>query len=243
MSFGSMKLTHNDGTMHHLGIDETMVAKRVLLIPDPQQVPFYAAFLDEAEKVGEYREYVTYTGTLHGKPLSVMSCGFGCMPMAIAVEELHHLGVEAIVKIDCCPALQPETPAGTLLAASGAVRGEGATREYIDPSYPAVADPALLGKLLDGGVSAGLFRSHDCQSLETPWTEAGKARIAHWASLGVEALDGETSALYVISSILKLRAASLALITENYANGERLADPEEGKRRLFTTAAEALLCC
>ena len=243
MSFGSMKLTHNDGTMHHLGIDETMVAKRVLLIPDPQQVPFYAAFLDEAEKVGEYREYVTYTGTLCGKPISVMSCGFGCMPMAIAVEELHHLGVEAVIKIDCCPALQPETAVGTLLAASGAVRGEGATREYIDPSYPAVADPGLLGKLLDGGVSAGLFRSHDCQSLETPWTEAGKTRIAHWASLGVEALDGETSALFVISSILKLRAASLALITENYANGERLADPDEGKRRLFTTAAEVLLCC
>ena len=173
MSFGSMKLTHNDGTMHHLGIDETMVAKRVLLIPDPQQVPFYAALMDEAEKVGEYREYVTYTGTLCGKPLSVMSCGFGCMPMAIAVEELHHLGVEAIIKIDCCPALQPETPVGTLLAASGAVRGEGATKEYIDPSYPAVADPSLLGKLLDSGVSAGLFRSHDCQSLETPWTEAG----------------------------------------------------------------------
>ena len=59
----------------------------------------------------------------------------------------------------------------------------------------------------------------------------------------MEVLDGETSALFVISSILKLRAASLALITENYANGERLADPDEGKRRLFTTAAEVLLCC
>ena len=78
MSFGSMKLTHADGTMHHLGIDETMVAKRVLLTPDPLQVPFYAALMDKAEKVGEYREYVTYTGTLNGKPLSVMSCGFGC---------------------------------------------------------------------------------------------------------------------------------------------------------------------
>ena len=178
MSFGSMKLTHADGTMHHLGIDETMVAKRVLLTPDPLQVPFYAALMDKAEKFGEYREYVTYTGTLNGKPLSVMSCGFGCMPAAIAVEELNHLGVEAMLKIDCCPTLQPETPVGTLLAASAAVRGEGATKEYIDLSYPAVADPMLLGKLLDGGVSAGLFRSHDCQSLKTPWTAGGRERIA-----------------------------------------------------------------
>lgn len=243
MSFGSMKLTHADGTMHHLGIDETMIAKRVLLTPDPLQVPFYAALMDEAKKVGEYREYVTYTGTLNGKPLSVMSCGFGCMPSAIAVEELNHIGVEAILKIDCCPALQPETPVSTLLAASGAVRGEGATKEYIDLSYPAVADPALLGRLLDSGISAGLFRSHDCRSLETPWAAGGRERIARWASLGVEAIDGETSALFVISSILKLRAASLALISENYATGERLADSDKGKRRLFAAAAEALLCC
>lgn len=243
MSFGSMKLTHADGTMHHLGIDETMVAKRVLLTPDPLQIPFYAALMENAKKVGEYREYVTYTGSFHGKPLSVMSCGFGCMPAAIAVEELNHLGVEAMIKIGCCPALQPETPVGTLLAASGAVRGEGATREYIDPSYPAVSDALLLGKLLDGGVSAGLFRSHDCLNLETPQSASGRERISRWASLGVDALDGETSALFVIASILKQRAASLALIAKNYATGERLADLDEGKRRLFTVAAEALLCC
>lgn len=242
MSFGSMKLTHADGTMHHLGIDETMVAPCVILTPDPLEVPFYASLMDGAKKVGEYREYVTYTGSFHGKPLSVMSCGFGCMPAAIAVEELNHLGVKAVVKLGLCPALQPETPVGTLLAASGAVRGEGATREYIDVSYPAVADPGLLGKLLDAGVGAGLFRSHDCTSLETPWSQEGRARIARWAALGVEAIDGETSALYVISSILKLRAASLALVSENYATGDRLADPDEGRRRLFAAAAEALLC-
>lgn len=244
MSFGSVKLTHNDGTMHHLGIDETMVAESVILTPDPQAIPFYAALLDDAKKVGEYREYVTYTGTYKGKPLSVMSCGFGCMPMAIAVEELNHLGVTSILKIDCCSAIQPETPVGTLFAASGAIRGEGATREYVDVSYPAVSDMELLGRLLHLGVKqVGLFRSHDCSSLETPWAFGGPERIGRWAALGVEVLDSETSALFVISSILKLRAASLALISANYAVGETLCDLTEGKKQLFLTAAEALTCC
>ena len=102
----------------------------------------------------------------------------------------------------------------------------------------------LLGRLLRGGVQhTGLFRSHDCASLEAPWTDAGKARIAHWASLGVEVLDGETSAMFVISSILGLQAASVALITENYATGERLEDADAGKRKLFLAAVEALRCC
>ncbi len=244
MSFGSVKLIHNDGTMHHLGIDDTMVAKKVILTPDPLAVPFYAALMDDAKKVGEYREYVTYTGTFHGQPLSVMSCGFGCMPMAIAVEELNHLGVSDIIKIDALPAIQPETEVGSLFAASGAVRGEGATREYVDISYPAVADSGLLSGLLRQGVKqVGIFRSHDCTGLEMPWNAEGKARIARWAKLGVEVIDGETSALFVISSILKLHAASLALITDNHATAASLDNVDEGRKVLFRTAAEVLVCC
>ena len=236
MSFGSQKLVHTDGTMHHLGIDA--VTPRVILVPDPQEVPLYAALLEGPVQQGCYREYATWQGTWRGEPLTVMSCGFGCMPMAIAVEELHHLGAESLIKIAACPAIQPELEPGTLLAASGAVRGEGATREYIDPSYPAVADMPLLGALLSCGVpDAGLFRSHDCTSLETPWAPGGPARIARWAELGVSALDGETSALFVLASILGIHAASLAYLAENYAMDA------QARGRLFTAAAEALRCC
>lgn len=242
MSFGSQKLVHTDGTMHHLGIDA--VTPRVILVPDPQEVPLYAALLEGPVQQGCYREYATWRGIWRGEPLTVMSCGFGCMPMAIAVEELHHLGAESLIKIAACPAIQPELEPGTLLAASGAVRGEGVTREYIDPSYPAVADMPLLGALLSCGVpDAGLFRSHDCTSLETPWAPGGPARIARWAELGVSALDGETSALFVLASILGMHAASLAYLAENYATGAAAPMDAQARGRLFTAAAEALRCC
>lgn len=241
MSFQSVKLTHNDGTMHHLGIDESVVAPKVIITPDPLQIPFYADLLDNAKKVGEYREYVTYTGDYHGEKLSVMSCGTGCMPVAIAIEELNHLGVKEVIKIACCPAIQPEIEVGTLHAASGAVRGEFASREYIDVSYPAVADMELLGRLLKVGVSqVGIFRSHDCISLETPWAIGGKERIEAWSRLGVDVIDGESSAMFVIASILKVKTASLALITENYITGEKSDNAEELKKQLFRTAANAL---
>lgn len=242
MSFKSMKLTHNDGTMHHLGIDETMVAPKVIITPDPLQIPFFAELLENAEKVGEYREYVTYTGYYKGEKLSVMSCGTGCMPVAIAVEELNHLGVKEIVKIDCCPAIQPETEVGTFFAASGAVRGEFASREYIDVSYPSVADMDLLGRVLKQGISqVGIFRSHDCVSLETPWSIGGMDRINGWAQLGVDVIDSETSAMFVIATILKVKTASLALIHENYITGQKAEDVTEGKKALFRVAADALI--
>lgn len=242
MSFKSVKLTHNDGTMHHLGIDETMVAPKVVITPDPLQIPFYAALLDDAKKVGEYREYVTYTGTYKGEPLSVMSCGTGCMPVAIAVEELNHLGVTEIVKIDCCPAIQPETKVNTLFAASGAIRGEFASREYIDVSYPSVADMDLLRRMIGRGVKqVGIFRSHDCISLETPWAVGGMDRINNWAQLGVDVIESETSAMFVIGTILKVKTGSLALINENYVTGEKATDLEESKKALFRMAADTLV--
>ena len=189
MSFGSQKLVHTDGTMHHLGIDA--VTPRVILVPDPQEVPLYAALLEGPVQQGCYREYATWRGIWRGEPLTVMSCGFGCMPMAIAVEELHHLGA-----------------------------------------------------LLSCGVpDAGLFRSHDCTSLESPWAPGGPARIAHWAELGVSALDGETSALFVLASILGMHAASLAYLAENYATGAAAPMDAQARGRLFTAAAEALRCC
>ena len=241
MCFKSVKLTHNDGTMHHLGIDETMVAPKVIITPDPLQIPDYAAFLDNAEKVGQYREYVTYTGFYRGEKISVMSCGTGCMPVAIAIEELNHLGVKEVIKIACCPAIQKETKVGTLFAASGAVRGEFASREYIDVSYPAVADMELLARILKVSVSqVGIFRSHDCVSLETPWAVGGPERIEKWTNLGVDVIDSETSAMFVVASILGVKTASLAMITENYLTGEKISETDL-REKLFCTAADALI--
>lgn len=240
MSFQSKKMCRPDGTMYHLGISEVSVTKKVILTPDPMDVPFYAQFLDRAEKVGDNREYVTYTGTYRGEPVSIMSCGFGCMPMAIAVEELNHLGVTEIIKIACCPAITAHTEVGTLVAASGAVRGEYASREYIDVAYPAVSDMELLGKLLPAVSQIGIFRSHDCTTLETPWAQGGKERIAYWAGLGASVLDGETSAMFVIASVLKVQAASLALICENYTTGTSAEIGEAEKRKLLLAAADAL---
>ena len=54
MAFSSVKLTQANGGMYHLGITDAQIAKKVILVPDPQQVPLYAAFLDNAEKMGEH---------------------------------------------------------------------------------------------------------------------------------------------------------------------------------------------
>lgn len=241
MKYQSVRMVHADGGMHHLGVKEADIAKNVILVPDPMMVSYYAKFMDEAKQMGDYREYVTYTGTYKGQPLTVMSCGFGCMPMAIAIEELKHLKAEKIIKIDENVAINDEIKCGDYVAAKAAVRSEGATREYIDISYPAVADMSLLSKMISLNTKIGLFRSHDVDNLDSPYAPDGMERINKWSKLGVDVFDGETSSMYVVGACLRVKCASLSLIKENYISGEKVEITDSQREKLFKLAADALV--
>lgn len=242
MKYQSIRMTHVDGRMHHLGVKEEHISKNVILTSDPNMVNYYASLMDDAVMQGDYREYVTYKGTYKGKELTVMSCGFGCMPMAIAVEELKHIGGENVILINENVAVNEDLKCGELIAAKGAVRSEGASREYIDISYPAVANMKLLRKLISQKVKIGLFRSHDMSNLDSPYAFDGMERINRWKKLGVDVFDSETSSMYVVGSCLKMNVASLSLISENYITGDSLSESEldEGRKKMFKVAAEAL---
>lgn len=242
MKYQSVLMTHADGGMHHLGVKATDICENVILTPDPMMIEYYSRFMDNALLKGDYREYVTYTGTYNGKPLTVMSCGFGCMPMAIAIEELKHIGGKNVIKIDSNVAIQDDIKVGEIIVAKGAVRGEGASKEYIDISYPAVANMELLSKVLDvnDDVKIGLFRSHDMENLDSPYAPDGMNRIKKWTNLGVDVFDGETSSMYVVGACLKMNCVSLSLIKENYVTGQKSDISDKQKELLFKIAAEAL---
>ena len=73
------------------------VAAYVLLPGDPGRVPVVASFWDETREVARNREYVTFTGTYRGAPISCSSTGIGAPSTAIALEELvlhRHLELE-----------------------------------------------------------------------------------------------------------------------------------------------------
>ena len=244
MKYQSVLMTHADGGMHHLGVKAEDISENVILTPDPMMVEYYAKYMENPVMKGDYREYVTYTGTYNSKPLTVMSCGFGCMPMAIAIEELKHIGGKNVIKIDTNVSIQDDINCGDIVVAKGAVRGEGASREYIDISYPAVANMELLSNAIDinKDIKIGLFRSHDVENLESPYAPNGMQRINHWQQLGVDVIDGETSSMYVVGSCLKVNVLSISLIKENYVTNTKLEKDklDEYRKKLFDIAANTL---
>ncbi|WP_282175615.1 nucleoside phosphorylase [Vibrio nereis] len=194
----------------HIGVDENQVAPLVIVCGEPDRANRIANLFDEAELISENREYRVFTGKYKGRAVSVCSTGIGAPSMIIAVEELKQCGVTHVVRVGSAGAMQSGIELGELIVAEGAVRDEGGSKAYVEPSYPAYASFSLL-KELDGWLSQqatpyyfGTVRSHD-----SFYTDDEDAICQYWNKKGVLGADMETSALYTVGRLRGLKVAAI----------------------------------
>ncbi len=157
-----MKYSQN-GLPYHIGVSAEDIGRYVLLPGDPKRVKKIAGHLDSARKVGDSREYETWTGTLDGEPVTVMSTGIGGPSAAIALEELSDLGAHTFIRVGTCGGIQPEVKSGDLVIATAAVRQDGTSREYAPLAWPATADFDVMSALHQAAPRAhlGVVQSKD----------------------------------------------------------------------------------
>ena len=74
---------NENGVTYHVHIKKGDIGRYVLLPGDPFRTDFIASFFDDAHLVAHNREHKTWTGTLNGVPVSVVSTGMGCPSTAI----------------------------------------------------------------------------------------------------------------------------------------------------------------
>ena len=110
----------------HIRLDETVGARCALLPGDPARLDRIAPLLTNVRALAFNREYRSLVGKYHGLPVLAVSTGIGGASAGIAVEELHAIGVTAMIRIGSCGALQPRVKLGDLILVSGAERDEGA---------------------------------------------------------------------------------------------------------------------
>ena len=120
---------HEHELQFHIKCKAGEVGLYCFLPGDPGRCEKIAAYFDNPVKVQSNREYTTYTGTLLGEKVSVCSTGIGGPSAVIAMEELHNIGADTFIRVGTCGGI-----------ATGAVRHEGASREYAPIEFPAVSD-------------------------------------------------------------------------------------------------------
>ena len=229
---------------YHVGLTAEEVGKYVLYPGDPARTAVIARLLEGAREVAFSREYRTFTGSVAGVPVSAISSGMGGPSVAIGMEELRELGVHTFLRVGTCGATQPEVKMGDLVIASGAVRTEGTGDGYVPKEFPAVADYEVVTALLESARELGaphhlgIIRAVDSLYSDLlpdtmPNGPQLREELAMWARAGVVANDMESSTLFVVASVRRLRAGSLLLCVDEVGAGEiHHLDPSYMERML-----------
>ncbi len=218
--------------IHHLQCLPEEIGKYTLLPGDPGRVAQIASYLDHAEKIAENREYVTYTGSLAGEKVSVVSTGIGGPSAAIAMEELVKLGAHTFLRVGTCGAIQPTLKPGALIIPTAAIRHEGTSSAYLPLEFPAIADFRLVSALERCATALGYqshtgmveskdsyYGQHEPESMPTVhdlnriWSMCQKS--------GVLASEMECACLFTVATVRHVRCGAVLLLVSNHEQ-ERL---------------------
>ena len=234
---------------YHIRCRKGDVAKCVLLPGDPGRAEWIAEnFFDEYRTVAKNREFWTFTGKYKDMEISVTSTGIGSPSAAIAIEELIRVGAKCFIRVGTSGSLQPFINLGDIIIATGAVRDEGTTHQYVPPEYPAVASFKLLTYLSKAAEESnaryhiGIVHSKDAfyseYEEEVPKADI-TARWKTWEKANVLATEMESAALMVVGSIRKVHVGTVLTIIGSTHTGEPVSSEKISLEPMIRIALEA----
>jgi len=147
----------------HLKFEAEDLAPHVMLVGNPQRAEQVSKLLQGARLVNDYRYLLVFTGTYEGERLSVATTGMGAPSTAIVVEELCNLGARVLLRVGSAGGIASDVDAGDLVVATGSIRDDGTSPQYLPLSFPAVPDADLLA--LPWKQPGTLFRRRNTESL------------------------------------------------------------------------------
>lgn len=191
----------------HIQLDESLAVKKAIVVGDPARVDIVKSVLENPQDITYNREFKSAIGTFKGHKILVLSTGIGAPSMVIALEELKAIGVESVIRVGSCGAMDRSFKVGEIMVVTGAVRDEGLTEKYVPKDFPAIPSSELLMRAMkqtEIPVKCGIARSHDGFYMDNN-TEVED----FWSRKQVLGADMETSALYVVGRLRGLRTLSI----------------------------------
>jgi len=240
---------------YHIGLAPGELGDYVLLCGDPARARrFSESVLDSTDSEIGHREYLTFTGRLGGARVSAMATGIGPDNIEIAlVESCNIAAAPTFIRMGSCGALQPHIALGDLVVSTGAVRLENTSSFFVPDGYPAVADLEVTGALVRACAARG-YSHHVGITATAPGFYGAQGRrvgvfrprkpelVDELARCGVLNFEMESSALFILAALAKLRAGTVCAVYANRATDEVLDESarRDAELRCVEVAADAV---
>lgn len=205
----------------HILCDIGDLSENLIITGDPKRVKMIASLFDNAEKIAENRQYISYTGKYRGVDVSVLSTGIGTPATTIAIEEANRIGVARIIRVGTTGALQPGIRQGDLVIPIAAIRDEHTSEAYATPEFPAVSSPRLFNNLVSGArkynarYHTGIIWTTDNYYTEDEWMNN------YWSDKNVISVEMECSALFVYGYVKSIETGAILVVDGNLVEGTK----------------------
>ncbi|MFC2070803.1 nucleoside phosphorylase [Chloroflexota bacterium] len=171
--------------------------------------------------------------------------GFGAPIVVTVLEELIAFGVKRFISIGLAGTLQKNLKAGDVVVCEKAIRDEGTSYHYLEPSkyaYPS--------KEITDGIKRALDRQGQKYSTGTSWTidapfRETVAEVRQYQEEGVATVEMEASALFAVAQYRDARMGAMLTISDSLAGLEwapefHFKETMNGLEILCRAALEAL---
>lgn len=226
----------------HITARADQIAKTVLMPGDPLRSEFIAkTYLENAVLVNDVRGVHGYTGTYHGKPVTVMASGMGQPSMGIYSYELFNFyDVDAIIRVGSCGAFHPDLHVRDIVIAMGACTNGNYAAQYNMPgTFAPIADFDLVRRAADLCEARGVnYKVGNIFSSDMFYNAANSDM--EWAKLGVLGVEMESAALYCNAAWAKKKALCICTVSDNFLHPEENSTVEE-RQSSFTDMMEIAL--
>lgn len=134
---------------HHVKCEPKDVSRYVLCPGDQARAKKIADHFENMYLAADNRGIVVYSGTYKGVFMTSCGTGMGGPAVAIAVEELAHLGADTFIRVGSCGVFQDGQTSGDVIIATGTFRAGGTSQAYLPLNFPAVPTYQVLRALTD----------------------------------------------------------------------------------------------
>lgn len=241
-----------EGKQYHINCKVGDVAPSILIPGDPARVGKIASLWDSAREIANHREYHTMTGKYQGIPISSTSSGIGGPSLAIAVDELCRIGVQTFIRVGSTGGIQKGQKLGDLVISTGAVRLDGASRDFVIPEYPAIAHYEVVMALIQAAEELKMkYHVGITASTDTFYTGQGRPAYENYLPsfkedlyrdlqiARVQNFEMEAATLFTMASIFGKRAGAVCVVIANRVTDE-FAITDEAEKRAGLVASRAV---
>jgi uridine phosphorylase len=132
----------------HIQCEPSEISRYIFCPGDHARAKKIADHLAGGRLVTSSRGYSVYSGSYEGVFMTVCATGMGGPTVAIALEELAHMGADTFIRVGSCGVFHEGQMPGDVIISSGTVRAGGTGNAYLPLMYPAAPTFVVLRELV-----------------------------------------------------------------------------------------------